>query len=132
MASERKIYEQATALTGPQTTKSGVSTNTRILAFDGAGERIGGPFESVTLGSSLGLAVVGAAGAVNVYASDLESGTTKVFGAVTVPDVKACGAREVTSTGATLQGEVDPLGSAGATTVSIRSQSVVWVIHRTH
>ncbi len=62
--------------------------------------------------NSKGLAVDEGTG--DVYVSSIDRGNVENFGLVEVPNVTHCAAGEVTSTTARLEGEVDPLETAGA------------------
>jgi hypothetical protein len=85
-----------------------VDEGEEVSQYDSDGKLLG---HTAGIGGSFGIAVSGASG--NVYVSDNAKGRVDVFGPdLVVPDVVARPASAVTTTGATLNGTVNPDGLA--------------------
>jgi hypothetical protein len=97
----------------PSTNKAYIDMISQISRYESSG---GALLPPVTLPgmASEGVAVNGGTG--EVYVSDRGHEDIAVFGPVTVPDVKTGPALEVKTTSAQLTGEVNPLGTAEAST----------------
>jgi hypothetical protein len=89
-----------------------VDRGNNVSVYRPSGESAGLPNISLGVAESHGIAVGGKTRQIYVTSSSI--GSVKVFGFIKVPDVTTCHAAEVTRSSATLQGEVDPLETAGA------------------
>jgi hypothetical protein len=91
-----------------------VDNGTYAKVFDSSGTLIesfaSNPFD--LSGTSRGIAVRGSTH--EIFGDDGSAGDVKVLGLIKVPDVTQCKATAMTATSAVLNGEVDPLETAGA------------------
>ncbi len=101
----------STIAVDPATNTLYLSEKSTLRALSPSGESLATPFASVPVQGSHAIAVRDGS-APELLISNSES--TAVFGLITLPDVNACGASNITPTTAHLEGSVDPLSSPGA------------------
>jgi hypothetical protein len=112
VASEVEIGSGTTALAiDPTTDELYLDRGGEAAVLNPSGERLR-LIQLDPTGESHGVAVSGSTH--EIYVASSGSHNVRILGLVKVPDVSSCNATHTTSSGATLQGEVDPLETSGA------------------